>query len=168
MLKQLGLLTGRKSRRTKNTNPVSETAAVTATATAEEEAAAAENDCNKSKEEEAALESAAPQTVSVVSKEQAMQLLKPDQAAATRKRSGSKSATVTATATVTTTPTHEGADGNSKSSVVPPEAEAETGAKVGDASLEGKFVNLVDLLLPVPSKGEFDVNKIKSSLYFFS
>ena len=166
MLKQLGLLTGRKSRRTKNTNPVSETAAVTATATAEEEAAAVENDCNKSKEEEAALESAAPQTVSVVSKEQAMQLLKPDQAAATRKRSGSKS--TSAAATVTTTPTHEGADGDLKSSVVPPEAEAETGAKVGDASLEGKFVNLVDLLLPVPSKGEFDVNKIKSSLYFFS
>jgi len=167
MLKQLGLLTGRRSRRTKNTNPVSETAAVTATATAKEEAAA-ENDCSKSKEEEAALGRAAPQTVSVVSKEQAMQLLKPDQAAATRKRSGSKSTSATATATVTTTPTHEGADGNSKSSIVPPEAEAETGAKVGHSSLEGKFVNLVDLLLPVPSKGEFDVNKIKSSLYFFS
>jgi DNA-directed RNA polymerase, mitochondrial len=37
--------------------------------------------------------------------------------------------------------------------------------------LEGKFVNLVDLLLPrraVPMNGEFDVNKIESSLYFFS
>ena len=35
-------------------------------------------------------------------------------------------------------------------------------------SLHGKFVNLGDLLLPVPAKGEFDVKKIKSSLYFFS
>jgi DNA-directed RNA polymerase, mitochondrial len=35
-------------------------------------------------------------------------------------------------------------------------------------SLEGKFVDLVDLLPPMPTKGEFDVNKIKSSLYFFS
>jgi DNA-directed RNA polymerase len=46
--------------------------------------------------------------------------------------------------------------------------EAETETETGDSSLEGKFVNLVDLLLPVPIKGEFDVNKIKSSLYFFS
>ena len=37
-----------------------------------------------------------------------------------------------------------------------------------ESSLEGKFVDLVDLLPPVPTKGEFDVNKIKSSLYFFS
>lgn len=37
-----------------------------------------------------------------------------------------------------------------------------------NVSLEGKFVDLVDLLPPVPVKGEFDVNKIKSSLYFFS
>jgi len=36
------------------------------------------------------------------------------------------------------------------------------------ASLEGKFVDLVELLPPVPAKGKFDVNKIKSSLYFFS
>jgi DNA-directed RNA polymerase, mitochondrial len=34
--------------------------------------------------------------------------------------------------------------------------------------LEGTFVDVVDLLPPVPTKGEFDVNKIKSSLYFFS
>ncbi|KAI0063332.1 DNA/RNA polymerase [Artomyces pyxidatus] len=34
--------------------------------------------------------------------------------------------------------------------------------------LKGKFVNLTDLLPPLPPKGEFDVNKIKSSLYFFS
>lgn len=39
---------------------------------------------------------------------------------------------------------------------------------VTEASLEGKFVDLVDLLPPVPVKGEFDVNKIKSSVYFFS
>ena len=37
-----------------------------------------------------------------------------------------------------------------------------------ETSLEGKFVDLVDLLPSVPAKGEFDVNKIKSSLYFFS
>lgn len=37
--------------------------------------------------------------------------------------------------------------------------------KVG---LEGKFVDLTALLPPLPKKGEFDVSKIKSSLYFFS
>jgi DNA-directed RNA polymerase, mitochondrial len=42
------------------------------------------------------------------------------------------------------------------------------GKTAADVSLEGKFVDLVDLLPPVPTKGEFDVNKIKSSLYFFS
>ena len=34
--------------------------------------------------------------------------------------------------------------------------------------LHGKFVNLVDLLPKLPKKGEFDVSKIKQSLYFFS
>lgn len=34
--------------------------------------------------------------------------------------------------------------------------------------LHGKFVDLVDLLPKLPEKGEFDVNKIKQSLYFFS
>jgi len=33
---------------------------------------------------------------------------------------------------------------------------------------ERSFVNVVDLLPPVPEKGEFDVNKIMTSLYFFS
>ncbi|KAI0291577.1 hypothetical protein BC826DRAFT_1022569 [Russula brevipes] len=33
---------------------------------------------------------------------------------------------------------------------------------------EREFVNVVDLLPPVPEKGEFDVNKIMTSLYFFS
>lgn len=66
-----------------------------------------------------------PPTVSVLSKEQALQLLKPR-----RERARSRS--------------------------LP-----------GD-SLEGKFVNLVDFLPAVPTKGEFDVNKIKSSIYFFS
>jgi DNA-directed RNA polymerase len=68
-----------------------------------------------------------PPKVSVVSKEQAMELLRP--------RRGKRGKT-----------TMPGADD----------------------SLEGKFVDLVDLLPPVPAKGEFDVNKIKSSLYFFS
>ncbi|TFK81972.1 DNA/RNA polymerase [Polyporus arcularius HHB13444] len=34
--------------------------------------------------------------------------------------------------------------------------------------LGGKFVNLVDLLPPLPEKGKFDVNLIKESQYFFS
>ena len=34
--------------------------------------------------------------------------------------------------------------------------------------LESKFVDVGELLPPVPKKGEFDVNKIKKSLYFFS
>ncbi|VDC07236.1 unnamed protein product [Peniophora sp. CBMAI 1063] len=34
--------------------------------------------------------------------------------------------------------------------------------------LHGKFVDLVDLLPQLPKKGEFDVSKIKQSLYFFS
>ncbi|KAI0270564.1 DNA/RNA polymerase [Gloeopeniophorella convolvens] len=47
--------------------------------------------------------------------------------------------------------------------------QAEDGTEsVPEETLEGKFVDLVDLLPPVPTKGEFDVNKIKSSLYFFS
>jgi DNA-directed RNA polymerase len=47
-------------------------------------------------------------------------------------------------------------------------AVAHQAKSVLDTSLEGKFVDLADLLPPVPAKGEFDVNKIKSSLYFFS
>ena len=34
--------------------------------------------------------------------------------------------------------------------------------------LEGKFVNLVDVLPPIPKKGMFDVKAIKDSQYFFS
>ncbi|KAH9986955.1 DNA/RNA polymerase [Russula vinacea] len=44
----------------------------------------------------------------------------------------------------------------------------EKSAELDEDSFEGKFVDLVELLPPVPEKGEFDVNKIKSSLYFFS
>lgn len=155
MLKHLDVLatvTDLTSRGTKNTTPDSEAAAATATATRGEKGAA-ENDYNEAKEEEekvVLLEgAAAPPTVSVVSKEQAMQLLKPGRAAGNRKRSRSRSKS------------KEAGNGDLKS-----EAEAETGTE--DSSLEGKFVDLVDLLLPVPIKGEFDVNKIKSSLYFFS
>ncbi|KAL6308760.1 DNA/RNA polymerase [Sparassis latifolia] len=36
------------------------------------------------------------------------------------------------------------------------------------AGFTGKFVELVDILPPLPQKGEFDVNTIKNSLYFFS
>lgn len=31
-----------------------------------------------------------------------------------------------------------------------------------------RFVNLVDVLPPLPTKGQFDVSTIKKSLYFFS
>jgi DNA-directed RNA polymerase len=34
--------------------------------------------------------------------------------------------------------------------------------------MAGKFVNLTDLLPPVPAKGNFKVEAIKSSQYFFS
>jgi DNA-directed RNA polymerase len=71
-----------------------------------------------------------PPTVTVLSREQALQLLKPGRGKGRKPR--------------------------------------RTSSQDKDDSLEGKFVNLVDLLLPVPAKGEFDVNKIKSSLYFFS
>lgn len=75
-----------------------------------------------------------PPTVSLVSKEQIVQLLKPVRGQAKRVKG-----------------------------VVAPEDKS-----APEDSLEGKFVDLVDLLPVVPSKGEFDVNKIKSSLYFFS
>jgi len=42
------------------------------------------------------------------------------------------------------------------------------GKSAPGVSLEGKFVDLIELLPLVPVKGKFDVNKIKSSLYFFS
>lgn len=140
MLKQLGLANTRTdltSSRTTNAAP---------DATTGEKGRAVETDYN---EEKAVLERAtAPSAVSVVSKAQAMELLKPGprkRAAATRKRKRS-----------------------SKKSGDEAEAETDTETENEDPSLEGKFVDVVDLLLPVPSKGEFDVNKIKSSLYFFS
>ena len=71
-----------------------------------------------------------PPTVAVLSKEQAMKLLKPGRGQGSRTR--------------------------------------RKGQTTSEESLEGKFVDLIDLLPPVPAKGEFDVNKIKSSLYFFS
>jgi DNA-directed RNA polymerase len=37
-----------------------------------------------------------------------------------------------------------------------------------DVQLLGKFVDLCDLLPPLPKKGSFDVETIKSSQYFFS
>ena len=141
MLKHLATVTDLKSRRTQNTAPDSETADVTTTA-----ATAAENDHSEAKEEENTVRlepAASAPVVSVVSKEQAMQLLKPGPLVTASRRQKSRSKL----------------DGEADN-----EAETET----EDPSLEGKFVNLVDILLPLPSKGEFDVNKIKSSLYFFS
>jgi len=43
-------------------------------------------------------------------------------------------------------------------------AEAEKEA----VGLYGKFVSLIDILPPLPKKGDFDVENIKKSLYFFS
>lgn len=37
-----------------------------------------------------------------------------------------------------------------------------------DPSMVTRFVNLVDILPPLPEKGHFDVSTIKKSLYFFS
>lgn len=37
-----------------------------------------------------------------------------------------------------------------------------------ETRLAGKFVNLVDILPPLPAKGMFDVSAIKESQYFFS
>ncbi len=37
-----------------------------------------------------------------------------------------------------------------------------------DDELDKRFVNLVDILPPLPVKGQFDVSTIKGSLYFFS
>ncbi|PCH42893.1 DNA/RNA polymerase [Wolfiporia cocos MD-104 SS10] len=37
-----------------------------------------------------------------------------------------------------------------------------------ESGFEGKFVELVDILPPLPKKGQFDVATIKKSLYFFS
>ena len=34
--------------------------------------------------------------------------------------------------------------------------------------MEGRFVNLVDLIPPLPKKGDFEVSTIKNSQYFFS
>lgn len=36
------------------------------------------------------------------------------------------------------------------------------------AQMAGKFVSLADLLPPIPEKGDFDVENIKQSAYFFS
>ncbi|KAH9056429.1 DNA/RNA polymerase [Lactarius vividus] len=132
ILKQLGILdtaTNISSRRSKNTiDAVPELATETTDAaiqTAEED-------------EEPAEIVERPPTVSVLSKEQVVMLLKPVHGVARRGRGKASSATTKA------------------------------GPPATEDSLEGKFVDLVDLLPLVPVKGEFDVNKIKSSLYFFS
>ncbi|KAI0255570.1 DNA/RNA polymerase [Lactifluus subvellereus] len=133
ILKQLGIIdaaTGISSRRSRNTaNAISETAAVTGADSAVIKAMGED-------EETAEVVDRLP-TVSVLSKEQVVKLLKPSRSRANR----SKGATAGA---------------------------APLGKAATEDSLEGKFVDLVDLLPSVPTKGEFDVNKIKSSIYFFS
>jgi len=123
ILKQLGIVdtaTDMSMSTRRRKNAVEAEPPTSATETADADVESAEED------EELAETVERPPTVSVLSKEQAVQLLKP-QARRIRKDQ----------------PTAE-------------------------ESLEGKFVDLVDLLPPVPAKGEFDVHKIKSSLYFFS
>ena len=34
--------------------------------------------------------------------------------------------------------------------------------------MEGRFINLIDLIPPLPKKGDFEVSTIKNSQYFFS
>ena len=132
VLKQLGILdtaTDISSRRPKSTAPaIPEIAAVTG---ADSEAIQATEE-----DEETAEVVDRPPTVSVLSKEQVVDLLKPSPPRANRSKRAAGAAPLDKAAT--------------------------------DDSLEGKFVDLVDLLPPVPTKGEFDVNKIKSSIYFFS
>ena len=48
------------------------------------------------------------------------------------------------------------------------DAESEDDPDEGDVHLLGKFVDLCDLLPPLPQKGNFDVETIKKSQYFFS
>jgi DNA-directed RNA polymerase, mitochondrial len=58
------------------------------------------------------------------------------------------------------------------------DAEAESAAEecedevneldAANARLLGKFVDLIDLMPPLPKKGDFDVETIKGSQYFFS
>ena len=124
MLKQLGVLdtvTEMTARRAKNT---AETASEMASVTIEEH----EEPMKKGQARDC------PPTVSLLSKEQVVKLLKPSR----------------------------GGQGRAHG------AAALQGKSGFEDSLEGKFVDLVGLLPPVPTKGEFDVNKIKSSLYFFS
>jgi DNA-directed RNA polymerase len=132
ILKQLGILdtaTDISTRRPKNAaeavlEPTLATKTVDAVVQAAEE------------DEELAEMVERPPVVSVLSKEQAVKLLKPVRGQARRIKKNASSVTQDQPAP--------------------------------EDSLEGKFVDLVDLLPPVPVKGEFDVNKIKSSLYFFS
>lgn len=51
-----------------------------------------------------------------------------------------------------------------------PKADMEglTDAEAAEVQLQSKFVDLVDLFPALPSKGDFDVNTIKGSAYFFS
>lgn len=121
ILKQLGILdtADMTSRRSRNTT---KTAPETTTVTLEKDGEPTEETPDS------------PSTVSLLSKEQVMKLLKPGPGQPTRAKG----------------------------------AVAQQTKSVLKTSLEGKFVDLIDLLPPVPTKGEFDVKKIKSSLYFFS
>ncbi|KZT54741.1 DNA/RNA polymerase [Calocera cornea HHB12733] len=48
------------------------------------------------------------------------------------------------------------------------EEEGGTSKPTDDKVVPTRFVNLIDILPPLPPKGKFDIQKIKDSLYFFS
>ncbi|KAI0640998.1 DNA/RNA polymerase [Trametes meyenii] len=65
----------------------------------------------------------------------------------------------------------DGAEGESEvKEEKPKRRRAKRGSKTDDIEtrLAGKFVNLIDILPPLPKKGKFDVKTIKESQYFFS
>ena len=50
----------------------------------------------------------------------------------------------------------------------PPKRRGKKSDKSWEQRFKAKFVDLEDILPPIPAKGSFDVNEIKRSLYFFS
>ncbi|RXW11654.1 hypothetical protein EST38_g14201 [Candolleomyces aberdarensis] len=65
----------------------------------------------------------------------------------------------------------EGEDASASSTEVEETPEAQKGSALKEENLEylmNKFVDVTELLPPLPEKGSFDVNDIRKSLYFFS
>ncbi|KAK4701543.1 hypothetical protein P7C70_g4683, partial [Phenoliferia sp. Uapishka_3] len=62
----------------------------------------------------------------------------------------------------------EDVDADSESSSSAGESEEHWSSQKSSSSANSKFVKLADILPPVPPRGNFDLNKIRDSLYFFS